>query len=89
MNLDLEVYHLRYYHTCHILHCEIKSHIIWRIWKPVPIYIRFSNLKSHRIFKPCYLTFYEEINIHNTLLCLSQISYIIIKAFDYFGRASK
>ena len=30
------------YHTCHISHCEIKSHRIWPIWKPVPI--RFSNL---------------------------------------------
>ena len=33
--------------------------------------------------------FYEEINIHHTLLCLSQASYIKIKAFDYFGGASK
>ena len=34
----------RYYqkHTCHISHCEIKSHRIWPIWKPIPI--RLSNL---------------------------------------------
>ena len=29
-------------HTCHISLCEIKSHRIWPIWKPVPI--RLSNL---------------------------------------------
>ena len=45
--------------------------------------------KSHRIFRPSFKTFYEEINIHHTLLCLSQASYIIIKAFDSFGGASK
>ena len=39
---------------------------------------------SHRIFRPSYNTFYEEMNLHHTLLCLSQTSYIIIKAFDYF-----
>ena len=32
--------------------------------------------KSHRIFRPSYNTFYEEININHTLLCLSQASYI-------------
>ena len=37
-------------HTCHITHCEIKSHRIWPIWKPIPI--RF--FKSHRIFRPSY-----------------------------------
>ena len=42
-------------HTCHISHCEIKS---------------------HRIFRPSYNTFFEEININHTLLCLSQASYI-------------
>ena len=46
-------------------------------------------LKSHRIFRPSYNTFYEEINIHHTFLCLSQTSYIILKASDYFGGASK
>ena len=29
-------------HTCHISHCEIKSHRIWPIWKAVPI--KNSNL---------------------------------------------
>ena len=24
-------------HTCHISHCEIKSHRIWPIWKAIPI----------------------------------------------------
>ena len=35
-------------HTCHISHCEIKSHRIWPIWKQVPV--RF--FKSHRMFRP-------------------------------------
>ena len=59
-------------HTCYISHCEIKSHRIWPIWKPIPI--RF--FRSHSIFRPCYNTFYEEININHILLCLSQASYI-------------
>ena len=65
--------------------CEIKSHRIWPIWKPIPI--RF--FKSHRIFRPSYNTFHEEININHTFLCLSQASYISIKAFDYFSGAAK
>ena len=52
----------------------MKSHRIWPIWKPVPI----KFFKSHRIFRPCYNTFFEEININNTLLCLSQASYISV-----------
>ena len=28
---------LRIFHTCHISHCEIKSHRIWPIWKAIPI----------------------------------------------------
>ena len=59
-------------HTCHISHCEIKSHRIWPNWKAM--HIRF--FKSHRIFRPSHNPFYEEININNTLLCLSQASYI-------------
>ena len=43
-----------HWHTCHISHCEIKSHRIWPIWKPIPI--RF--FKSHRIFRPSYNSFY-------------------------------
>ena len=72
----------KYVHTCHISHCEIKSHRIWPIWKPIPI--RF--FKSHRIFRPSYNTFYEEININHTLLYFSQASYIQMKAFDYFWK---
>ena len=30
------------WHTCHISHCEIKSHRIWPIWKAIPI--KNSNL---------------------------------------------
>ena len=33
-------------------------------------------IKSHRIFRPSYNTFYEEINISHTLLFISQASYI-------------
>ena len=55
-------------HTCQISHCEIKSHRFWPIWKPIPI--RF--FKSHRIFRPSYNTFYEEINLGHSLLCLSR-----------------
>ena len=69
-------------HTCHISHCEIKSHRIWPIWKPIPI----RTFKSHRIFRPSYNIFYEEININHTLLCLSQ-ALTFKKAFDYFGGA--
>ena len=37
--------------------------------------------KSHRIFRPSKNTFYKEILINQPLLCLSQVSYIKIKAF--------
>ena len=46
-------------------------------------------IKSHRIYRPSYITFYEEININHTLLFLSQASYLYIKAFDYFVEALK
>ena len=36
--------------------------------------------KSHRIFRPSKNTFYKEILINQPLLCLSQVSYIKIKA---------
>ena len=51
-------------HTCHISHCEIKSHIIWPIWKAIPI----KKIRSHRLFKPFYNRFYEEINRNRTFL---------------------
>ena len=57
-----------------ISHTEIKSHRGWPIWKPVPKIIRF--FKSHRIYRPFYIKFGEEININHTLLCLSKASYI-------------
>ena len=58
---------LQYYdnHACHTSHCEIKSHRIWPIWKSIPI----RCFQSHRIFKPSYNTFYEELSINQTLLC--------------------
>ena len=49
-----------------ISHCDIKSHRIWPIWKPIPI----TFFKAHRIFRPSYNTFYEEINKNHTSLCL-------------------
>ena len=54
------------------------------IWKPIPI--RF--FKSHRIFRLSYNKFYEEINLHHTILCLSQASSTKLKAFDYVQGAS-
>ena len=45
--------------------------------------------KSHWIFRPSYNTFYEEINIHHTLLCLLQAFYIIIKGFWLFWGSFK
>ena len=54
------------------------------IWKPIPI--RF--FKSHRIFRLSYNKFYEEINLHHTILCLSQASSTKLKAFDYVWGAS-
>ena len=58
-----------------LVHLEANSHKI---------------IKSRRIFRPSYTTFYEEItyNVNHTLLFLSQDSYIKVKAFDYFGGAS-
>ena len=41
-------------------------------WKPIPL--RF--FKCHKIFRPSYNTFYEEINLNHMLLYLSQSSYI-------------
>ena len=40
--------------------------------------------KSHRIFVPSKNTIYKEIIINPILLCLSQISYMKIKAFWLF-----
>ena len=57
-------------HTCHISHCEIKSHRIWPLWKAIPI--KHSNLTE---FSDHFTTdFYEEININHTLLWFSQVS---------------
>ena len=48
-------------HTCHISHCEIKSHRIWPIWRAVPIKIQITEFSDH------FATdFYEEININHT-----------------------
>ena len=70
-------------YTCHISG-EIKSHRLWPTWKPFLIRL----LKFHNIYRPSYNTFYEEINIHHTLLRLSQASNIKAKAFDYLGEGS-
>ena len=59
-------------HTCHISHCEIKSH---RNFAHVEANSH-KIIKSHRIFRPSYNTFYEEVNINHTYLFLSQASYI-------------
>ena len=59
-----------YQHTCHISHCEIKSHRIWPIWKPIPI--RFFKSQNFQTI----LRIFEEININHTLFCLWQAYYI-------------
>ena len=64
-------------------------------WDKISQNVAHLEANSHKIFqisqnfRPSYNTFYEEINIHHTLLCLSQASDIKIKGFDYFGEASK
>ena len=45
--------------------------------------------KSHRIFRPSKNTFYKEIIINHTLLCLSQVAYIKIKGLWLFWGSSK
>ena len=52
-------------HTCHTSHCEIKSHRIQPIWKPIP----WRIFKSHRISWYIYKRFYEKVNINHILLC--------------------
>ena len=48
-----------------ISHTEIKSQNLAHL-----------EAKSHRIFRPFYIKYCEEININHTLLCLSKASYI-------------
>ena len=78
------VFH-RKQHTCHISHCEIKSHRIWSIWKAFPI----KNIQFSKIFRPFYNRFYEEININSTLLLFSQASYMKKKDFRLYWESSK
>ena len=42
-----------------------------------------KKFKSHRIFRPFYNRFYEEINMNNTLLWFSQASYMKIKSLEF------
>ena len=76
----------RIVHTCHISQCEIKSDKISQNFAHLEANSH-KKFKSHRIFRPSYTTFYEEMNINHTLLYLSQASYILIKAFNYSGGA--
>ena len=48
-----------------------------------------KKFESHRIFISFKNTFYKEIIINHTLLCLSQVSYIKIKAIWLFWGSSK
>ena len=50
-------------HTCHISHCETKSHRM-TILQPVS----HMNFKSQRIFRPSKRIFYEELIINYTIL---------------------
>ena len=51
--------------------------------------IPIKELKSHRIVRPFYNRFNEEININHTLLRFSQASYMTRKALDYTGGVPK
>ena len=48
-----------------------------------------KKFKSHRIFRPFYNRFYEEINLIYTLLWLSQASYMKEKHFRLYWRSFK
>ena len=56
-------------HTCHISHCEIKSHRIQPIWKLIPRRI----FKSHRISRSIYKRFYEKVNINHTIVSIRSL----------------
>ena len=67
-------------HTCHTSYCEIKSDKISQNLALVKVDTH-KIFKSQRIFRTFKNTFYKEIIINHTLLCLSQASYINIKAY--------
>ena len=48
-----------------------------------------KKFKSHRVFRPFYNRFYEEININHTLLWFSQASYIKKKDFRLYRESPK
>ena len=66
------------WHTCHISHCEIKSHRIRSIWKPIPI--RF--FKSHRILD--HLTIHLMEKISQNLAHLEANSHKIFQILQNF-----
>ena len=72
-----------------VLHGSCQSNSAWESYMPyLTLWDKISQtlaylganshkiFKSHRIFRPSYNIFYEEININHTLLCLSQAFYI-------------
>ena len=60
-----------YFHTSHISHWDKISQNLAHLEAN-----SHKIIKSHRIIRPSYNTFYEEINISHTFLFLSQASYI-------------
>ena len=73
------------FYSIHAISHTVRSHRIWPIRKPNSHKI----FKSHRFFRQSYNTFYEEINIHHTLLCLSETSYMYNKGFRLFWGSFK
>ena len=48
----------RRYHTCHISYCEIKSHRIWPIWKPIPISQNFQTILQHMLWRNKHTSYF-------------------------------
>ena len=69
-------------HTCHISHCEVKSHIIWPIWKPIPI--RFFKIPHvyHKLHTLKYrlLTIFGELQSDFLKLLTAYGMYAVLSA---------
>ena len=66
-------------HTCHISHCELKSHRIWPIWTAIPI--KNSNLTE---FSDHFTTDFLWRNKHESHTTLVFTSFLHEKK-DYWG----
>ena len=68
-------------HTCHISHCEIKSHRIWPIWKAIPI-------KKNQISQNFQTILQQKQNSH-TAVVFTSFLHGKQNTFDYIGGRSK